>query len=373
MQKQDLLIENSLIDAKSYYKKRYLPTVEFGAEGELSEIKDKGVGPERVSMKIDLDIGRQELNKYKIKKNDLEIAELQKKKTWFSLEEEVIGSYFDYLAVKKNISYLEKTIKVLEGHQRKLNKMLNGGNLIPKNELLKIEIDMEENKLQYLSEKYKEKVLKQKLFTLMGLGLDQDIEFKEFNMEKMVADKNVEPLEKIEENKIKGTIDSRINNLEMENAIYDNKIAKAELLPKFYIKPEYLYEDTGYDKKGGRVLVGFNWNFEWGNTLNDIKVSNNNIKISEMDYKDNKSKQILKIRGKYEELKMAKLSLEVANKRIELMRENLKLDTSRFENRLMGSNDYLKSVNSLKEAEEKLYNQKQELLLLYIELQNLIS
>lgn len=373
MQKQDLSIENSMITTKNYYKRRFLPNVEFGAEGELSEIADKGVGPEKISMKIDLDVGRQQLNRYKIQKNSLEMAELNREKTWYNLQEEVISTYFQYLSVSKKIEYIEKTLSVLNNHQRKLDRMLNGGNLIPKNELLKIEIDIEENNIQLLSNKYNQNVLKQKLFTMMGLGLDQDIDFKEIDPSTVFIDKSIESIKVAEKKGLKLSKSARIGELQMENAVYENKIAKAELLPKFYVKPEYLFDDVGYSKKGGRVLVGFDWNFEWGNTLNDVEVSNNSVKISEMDYKERVANLTLEIREKYEQLKMAKLALTVSNKKIALMRENLKLDTSRFDNRLMGSNEYLESVNNLKEAEEKLYEQQQELFLLNLKLKNLIS
>ncbi|MGL4672713.1 TolC family protein, partial [Cetobacterium sp.] len=262
MKKQDLTIENNLITTKNYYKRRFLPSIGFGAEGELSEIADKGVGPERISMKIDLDLGRQGLNEYKIKRNNLEIAQLTRKTIWTNLEAEVISIYFNYLSITKKIEYIEKTLKVLNGHQRKLSRMLSGGNLIPKNELLKIEIDIEENNIQLLSSKYSQNVLKQNLYTKMGLGLDQDIEFKDIDSSKLFIDENLGERDEIQSKGLNQSIKSRITELEVENTIYTNKIAKAELLPKVYIKPEYLVEDVGYSEKGARVLVGFNWSFD---------------------------------------------------------------------------------------------------------------
>lgn len=371
--KQNLSFENSLISTKNSYKSRYLPSINFGAEGEISEVGDEGIGPDSVSMKIDLDVGGQQLNKYRIQKNNLKIAELNKEKTWDSLQLQVISTYFQYLSMNKNIEYVEKTLNVLNSHQRKLEKLLSGGNLIPKNELLKIEIDIEENKIQLLSLKYNHNVLKQRLFTLMGLGLDQDIEFKDIDPSTLMVEHKIWSGDSQEKKPLRGSMNAKINVLEMENNMYEHKIAKAELLPKFYIKPEYRFKDRGYSEKGGRVLVGFNWNFEWGNTLNDIDISTNNVKIAEMSYKEKVANMTLEIRESYEQLKMAKLALEVSNKKIALMRENLKLDTSRFDNRLMGSNEYLDSVNNLKIAEEKLYEQQQQIFLLNLKLKNLIS
>lgn len=370
IQKQKLKIENNVLNTKSYYKKRFLPSVEFEAEGDISNFDDKGVGPEKIGLKIDLDIGRKGLNEYKVRKNNLKITELEKGRLEAKLEEDIIFIYFDYLSTKKRILYMEETQKVLTKYQEKLYKMLREGNLIPKNELLKIEIEIENNKLEIIKNSYKKRTLKQKLCLLMGLELDQNITFEEVPLYTLT---NLEELNLLEKNGLKESLSSKIIKLELENSIYEEKISKANLLPEVYIKPEYLFEDKGYEKKGGKLMVGFNWKFEWGNTLNDIEVSSNNLEIAKMEYKEKMGDFTLAIREKIEEFKMGKIILEISSKKLILMQENLKLDTSRFENGLLSSSEYLKSVNSLKESEGKYYEQQQKIFLLNISLRNLIS
>lgn len=81
----------------------------------------------------------------------------------------------------------------------------------------------------------------------------------------------------------------------------------------------------------------------------------------------------LQARGMYENLKRAKIAYDINSKKIELMNENLKLDTRRFENGLMGSREYLDSMNGLVQAEENQYVYQQEIFLLKLALRNLLK
>lgn len=373
IQKQELSLKNTKIAEKNYYKSMFLPAVTFSGEGELSELQDERIGPKYISWQFDIDVWGQKRNEYKIKKNTMRILELGKEKSLYTLEEQVIRTYFSYLSAEKNMKYAKNTLELLSKQKKKLDRMLVGGNLISKNEVLKIEIELEQNKLDYLNQEYRAKVLKQALYTLMGKGLDQDIDFKEVDISTLKVEGDFSNLKTVEKKALEESMESEITRLQLENTEYENKIAKAELYPRFYIKPEYMFEDTGYDEKGGRLTFGFSWSFEWGNTLNNIEASNNSLEIAKLSYDEKVAQLTLEARDKYENLKRALLSYDINNKRIELMKENLKLDTRRFENGLMNSSDYLESVNSLKEAEENQYIYQQEIFLLKLSLRNLLK
>lgn len=373
LKKQDISIENSKIATKNHYKSMYLPSINFGAEGEIAEVQDKGVGPKSISVKLDLDVWGQQRNQYRIMKNSLRIAELNREKSEYSLEEQVIRTYFSYLAAVKNMEYTKSTVETLARQRSKLDRMLNGGNLISKNELLKIEIELEENNLNYSTQLYNSTVLKQQLFMLMGKGLDQDIDFKDVDISSLKIEGDFSNLKSVEQKALEESTESEITRLQIENANYQNKIAKAELYPKFYMKPEYKFEDAGYDKKGARLTFGVSWAFQWGNTLNNIEVSNNNLEVAKLGYEEKVMQLTLQARGMYENLKRAKIAYDINSKKIELMNENLKLDTRRFENGLMGSRDYLDSMNGLVQAEENQYIYQQEIFLLKLALRNLLK
>ena len=306
-------------------------------------------------------------------KNSLRIAELNREKSEYSLEEQVIRTYFSYLAAVKNMEYTKSTVETLARQRSKLDRMLNGGNLVSKNELLKIEIELEENNLNYSTQLYNSTVLKQQLFMLMGKGLDQDIDFKDVDISSLKIEGDFSNLKSVEQKALEESTESEITRLQIENANYQNKIAKAELYPKFYMKPESTFEDAGYDKKGARLTFGVSWAFQWGNTLNNIEVSNNNLEVAKLGYEEKVMQLTLQARGMYENLKRAKIAYDINSKKIELMNENLKLDTRRFENGLMGSRDYLDSMNGLVQAEENQYVYQQEIFLLKLALRNLLK
>ena len=373
LKKQDLSIINSKISAKNHYKSMFLPSINFGAEGELSELQDTGIGPKTVSMKLDIDVWGQQRNQYYIRKNSLRIAELSREQSVYTLEEQIIRVYFSYLAANKNIKNIENTLNILTKQKNKLERMLNNGNLISKNEVLKLEIEIEENKLEYSRQDYFKTILKQQLFTIMGKGLDQKIDFKDVDMATLKIDEDFSELKSVEKKVLEESIESEINRLQIENVEFQNKISKAELYPKFYIKPEYMFEDTGYDEKGARLTFGFSWAFQWGNTLNNIEINNNSLESAKLSYTERVMQLTLEARDKFENLKSALISYDINSKKIELLKENLKLDTRRFENGLMSSREYLESVNNLKEAEENQYIYQQEIFLLKLSLRNLLK
>ena len=62
---------------------------------------------------------------------------------------------------------------------------------------------------------------------------------------------------------------------------------------------------------------------------------------------------------------------EAQKKRVELLRENLKIDNLRYDNELVTTFDYLNSVNQLRIAEEDYYKLQRSLVLAVIEYENL--
>ncbi|MGL5856111.1 MAG: hypothetical protein ACRCYA_12815, partial [Cetobacterium sp.] len=62
---------------------------------------------------------------------------------------------------------------------------------------------------------------------------------------------------------------------------------------------------------------------------------------------------------------------EAQKKRVELLRENLKIDNLRYDNELVTTFDYLNSVNQLRTAEEDFYKLQRGLVLAVIEYENL--
>ncbi|MGL5314460.1 MAG: hypothetical protein ACRC92_14520, partial [Peptostreptococcaceae bacterium] len=79
----------------------------------------------------------------------------------------------------------------------------------------------------------------------------------------------------------------------------------------------------------------------------------------------------LDMRNKLGEIESLSGQSEAGKKRVELLRENLKIDNLRYSNELVSTFDYLNSVNQLRSAEEDYYRIQRALVLATIEYQNL--
>ena len=77
------------------------------------------------------------------------------------------------------------------------------------------------------------------------------------------------------------------------------------------------------------------------------------------------------MRNKLGEIESLAGQSEAQKKRVELLRENLKIDNLRYDNELVTTFDYLNSVNQLRTAEEDFYKLQRSLVLAVIEYENL--
>ena len=77
------------------------------------------------------------------------------------------------------------------------------------------------------------------------------------------------------------------------------------------------------------------------------------------------------MRNKLEEIKAVYGRANAMKKRVNLLAENMKIDSMRYENDLLTTFDYLNSVNSFREAQEEYYSIQRKLVLSVIEYENL--
>ena len=77
------------------------------------------------------------------------------------------------------------------------------------------------------------------------------------------------------------------------------------------------------------------------------------------------------MRNKLDEIKAVYGRANAMKKRVDLLAENMKIDSMRYENDLLTTFDYLNSVNSFREAQEEYYSIQRKLVLSVIEYENL--
>ena len=350
-----------------------LPPVTIKSESDWKTAKNEGFGFEKIEATIPLFQGGRMINNYKKSENELELAKEEKKLAIYSWQEEAINAYFSNLSYRKQKEITDSTIRALQKQYTRLNGLYNENKLIAKSEILKIEADLEKNKALNYNNSQNEKASKEKLMQLLGYELDKQVTLNEIDAINYIKTSKI--IKKIKDPK--NTTLGKAQSIMVDIAGYDVKIAKADLYPILYIKPSYKFKEENLSShkyknvNEGRVEVGIKYVFEWGATLDSIAQSEYKLDQAKIKYDNNIQEIELDMKNKLGEIESLSGQSESQKKRVELLRENLKIDNLRYDNELISTFDYLNSVNQLKIAEEDYYKLQRLLVLSVIEYENL--
>ncbi|MBC2854551.1 TolC family protein [Cetobacterium sp. 2G large] len=352
-------------------KNLILPPVNLSTEEDWQIVKDEGVGFKEIEAYIPIFQGGRMMYGYKKSKSELELAKENSKLSVYTWQEASVNEYFKALNYKKQFEITESTLNALEKQRNRLDGLYKENKMIAKSEVLKVEADIENNRALNLQNAQKERASKETLMQLLGYDLDRAITLDEFNA--MDYLKSVGTIKKVENPK--NTTLGKTQSLMVDIAEYDVKIAKADLYPSFYVKPSHKFKERVGDKlvnrNEGIIEVGFHYRFEWGGTLDSVDQKKFALEQAKIKYDNNIQGIELDMRNKLGEIESLAGQSEAQKKRVELLRENLKIDNLRYDNELVTTFDYLNSVNQLKKAEEDFFKLQRSLVLAVIEYENL--
>lgn len=352
-------------------KNLILPPVNLSTEEDWQIVKDEGVGFKEIEAYIPIFQGGRMMYGYKKSKSELDLAKENSKLSVYTWQEASVNEYFKALNYKKQFEITESTLNALEKQRNRLDGLYKENKMIAKSEVLKVEADIENNRALNLQNAQKERASKETLMQLLGYDLDRAITLDEFNA--MDYLKSVGTIKKVEDPK--NTTLGKTQSLMVDIAEYDVKIAKADLYPSFYVKPSHKFKEKVGDKlvtkNEGMVEVGFRYRFEWGGTLDSVDQKKFALEQAKIKYDNNIQGIELDMRNKLGEIESLAGQSEAQKKRVELLRENLKIDNLRYDNELVTTFDYLNSVNQLRTAEEDFYKLQRSLVLAVIEYENL--
>ena len=372
---QKMVTEMKREEKERAWKHLVLPPVNLSNEDDWDIVKKYGVGLEEFNVYIPVFMGGKNLNTYKKAKTQYEISKRDTSLTETGAQETAVSIYFAALNAKKQKDITDNAIKALEKQRERVNALYKNGKQVPKSELLKIEADIENNKGINLENEYYEKAYAGELSKILGYPIDMELDIQDFDPEKYI--KNKAYVENDVQKPIENTILGEKENLKLESAAYDVKIAKADLYPTIYTKYTYNYREkddvTGDLRKVNdhEWQVGFRWILSWGADYDNVKAKKYAYEKAEIEYKDNMQGIALDMRNKLEEIKAVYGRANAMKKRVDLLAENMKIDSMRYENDLLTTFDYLNSVNSFREAQEEYYSIQRKLVLSVIEYENL--
>ena len=358
---------------KKAFRNLILPPVTIESENDWETAKNEGFGFEKIEATIPLFQGGKMMNTYKKSKSELELSKAEQNLAVYSWQEAGVNSYFAALNYKKQREITDLTITALQKQRNRLDGLYKENKMIPKSEVLKVEADIENNRAINFENTQKERASKETLMQLLGYDLDKEITLDEFNA--MDYLKSLGTIKKVEDPR--DTTLGKTQSLMVDLAEYDLKIAKADLYPILYVKPSHRFKEENLDThkyetvNEGRVEIGIRYTFAWGATLDSVDQSEYKLDQAKIKYDNNIQGIELDMRNKLGEIESLTGQSEAQKKRVELLRENLKIDNLRYDNELVTTFDYLNSVNQLRTAEEDFYKLQRSLVLAVIEYENL--
>lgn len=358
---------------KKAFRNLILPPVTIESENDWETAKKEGFGFEKIEAVIPIFQGGKIVNTYKKSKSELELAKEEQKLAVYSWQEIAVDTYFANLNYRKQRELTNSTIAALQKQRNRLDGLYKENKMIAKSEVLKVEADIENNRAINYENAQRERAAKETLMQLLGYDLDKAITLDEFNA--MDYLKLQGTIKKIEDPR--DTTLGKAQSLMVDLAVYDLKITKADLYPIVYVKPSHIFKEENLNTNRyetvneGRVEVGVRYTFAWGATLDSVNQSEYRLDQAKIKYDNNIQGIELDMRNKLGEIESLAGQSEAQKKRVELLRENLKIDNLRYDNELVTTFDYLNSVNQLRTAEEDFYKLQRSLVLAVIEYENL--
>lgn len=377
---QEKLVEIKGLDVDKNYK-RIFPGLNLEIDTEVFQNskykeKQKMLGPQSIKAPILLYSGGRVVNNYKKIKNIYGIEQENLKLVELKEEIKAISLYFEVLNLNKQIEITKLAKETLEKQEKRLNTLFRNNKMVSKNELLEVTADIMSIDSEILRYENDKRATKERLFVLLDMDLDSNIELKEFN-EKITNTADIDMKSDVRKANSTG-IQARKKDLEIDNAKLDLKIAKAGFLPTLTVTPRYILDNDIKNRRksnndwGIEVEASVNV-FQWGATLDDINSSKKALERKEMEKNNTLNNLSVEIKSKYREINLLFNELEISKERVKLLEENQKIQNIRFTNGMLSSLDYLESIKLLRKAEEKTYGLQKGLILAYREYNNLIQ
>lgn len=355
-------------------KNYVLPPIKLEDSDEWDMIKKYGLGAKSLEVSMDIFEGGKSVYGYKVLKSQLAKSENQEILTEINAQEEAVAAYFEVLNAQKQTEITERAMELLEKQKSRVWDLYSNGKLVPKSEYLKIEADIENNKVLILENTQNEENTMGILNKILGYPLDNNLNLKDFDPEAYLVSKI--HLKEGTRKAVESTILGENEKHDLDIAEYNVKLAKAELYPRIYTK--YVHDFWKRDNSEGRrnldedrIELGFSWTFEWGGTLDEVASKKKALEQAQIKYDDNIKGITLEMRNQLNTVNALYGKSQAMKKRVDLLKENTDIDSMRYENELLSTFDYLNSVDNYRAAQEEYYRIQRDLVLAVIQYENL--
>lgn len=354
-------------------KNYILPPITLDDSDEWDMVKKYGLGTKSIEVSLDVFEGGKSVYGYKALKSKLAKAENQEILSEIKAQEEAVAAYFAVLNAQKQTEITDRAMELLEKQKSRVWDLYSNGKIVPKSEYLKIEADIENNKVAILESLQNEENTMGVLNKILGYPLNNELVLDDFNPDSYLASK----VHLQDENKkpVEDTILGKNEKHDLDIAGYNVKIAQADLYPRIYTKYIHdFWQESKSDKRDvdeDRFEIGFKWTFEWGGTLDNVKSKKYALEQAQIRYEDNIKGITLDMKNQLNTVKALYGKSQAMKKRVDLLKENMDIDSMRYENELLSTFDYLNSVDNYRAAQADYYKIQRDLVLAVIQYENL--
>ena len=303
---------------------------------------------------------------------DEEIQEREMSILDLSVREQVVFQYFDILNTKKNIEVNVTLLETLNKQRERLNGLYEGGRLIPKSELLKVESDILRAEAELYTYEQNLEVEKYNLKILLGLEMREELTLSVYDYQGI--DLSLYEIESNVNTALALGNRADIERLRVQKAEQDVRIARAEFLPKIDAGAAYIADEGYEDYENDYVAtISATWKlFDWGSNFDNLNQSKIGLEQAEIESRRGLDSVELELRTEYANMNSLYMLTESEEKNLAIREENFRIDTMRYDNGLIGSFEYLDSVTKLSQAESEFFRLQRDLVLSEIRYQDLL-
>ncbi len=355
--------KNSLISTKS----SYYPTLKASSALSKNDDSDSNYSSS-ISLNQSLFRGGEIKSSVKKAELNLKISEEELNLLKKSMRVEIINLYIASLKSQNQLKIYKNSLEELKKEYEK-EKIKFDKNMSSKLDIMNIEISISgvEESIYLAEVDYKNLI--EKLKKKIGYPLNKEITV--VTTEIVKNDINIEDdIKKYLENSI------YINKKKIEKEIYKTEIesANSSYYPDINLTVSYNSEQNSFNEWDLKAGVGFEYTiYDFGKRKAEKSNAVIALKQYELESQNEISDKIIEIRAKYEEVKAYEKIVKSKKEKIVKMEEKFEITKIKYENRYIGSDDYLKDENELQESRISALNSELEYLYKYSEYTNLLQ
>ncbi|WP_321328336.1 TolC family protein [uncultured Ilyobacter sp.] len=376
---QDMEIESQNLEKKKQFK-NMLPNASLtwdhnfveNTSEEQNDFSLSGDDEANIGISMPLFQGGALYNQYKKSELNKEISIQKRNLVKYNIEESAISTYFNILNKRKQTEIRQMVQEALSKQEERLKALYRSNKMIPKSELLKVQADLILNNSTLNRVQKEQKSEEEKLFVILDVPFDSQIEFKEYSLDNLTLDKYNMGADV--ERALKYSSKAKQEELILKNSRLDVEISKSELYPKLDASASYrLDNDVDDDETEYQVSLVASWEiFSWGSTVDNIKQKKINYNQAMVNHENAMDLIALEVRDQYRQLEILHEEVYSQKTNMELEEENIRIDKLRYENGIITTYDFLDSINRLSSAQSRYFTLQRDLILAMRVYENLL-